>query len=399
MVAVLTRIFGVQQLEMVEDVVQEAFYRALKTWSFNSVPDQPTAWLMQVARNLALDRLRVQKNRDRLQQQIAAASQTAIGIERLFHEQEIADSQLRLVFACCHPVLKEEDQLALTLKTAAGFGVREIARALLLGEEAVKQRLHRARQRIIDRGVSLDIPAGHELAPRLETVLTVLYLLFNEGYHATQTDEVIRKDLCAEAMRLTKLVYEHPVGRASAAPALLALMCYHAARFAGRLDADRQIILLPEQDRDRWDHQLIRVGHYYMLQVAQQLPPTVYHLEAAIAAQHCLAPSFAETDWERLDILYTHLYRLKPNPIVLLNRVVVLRYLGRLDEAHRLLDTPILRALAGRHHLYHAILAELATLQNRPEQAAAELHLAITLAGTEAERGLLRRKLAEVGKA
>lgn len=393
MVAVLTRIFGIGQLDLVEDVVQESFYRALQTWKYHSLPDNPSAWLMQVAKNRALDILRIQQNRQRLHREKMPIAADSATLNELFHEQEISDSQLRLMFACCHPALKIEDQLAFMLKTLSGFGSREIAKALLTSNDVIKKRLQRARQRILEEGLQFDIPAGADLRPRLEVVLTGLYLLFNEGYNSSKADELIRKDLCAEAMRLTKVVVDHPITASSAAAALLALMCYHAARFDSRLTADQQIILLPRQDRSAWDQQLIAIGHHYLRQGVRKQPISYYQLEAAIAAQHCIAPDFDATNWERVLKLYDLLYEIKPYPVVLLNRVVVLIQIGDLDEAHRQLFSPPAYQLKDKHYLFHAVAAELYNRLQRPQDTTQHLQRALALVETEAEKALIEQRL------
>ncbi len=391
MVAVLTRIFGFDQLELIEDVVQEAFLSALRAWR-GRTPENPAGWLMQVAKNRAVDQLR----RGRLQVRQAATMEPAafvVRVNELFHEKELADSQLRLVFACCHPALEEKDQIAFTLQLASGFGVKEIAHALLTREETIKKRLQRARSRIKEAGVQLIIPTGSDLTVRLDAVLQVLYLTFNEGYYSTTSEDVIRRDLCAEAMRLTKLVCEHPVTDSTDANALLALMCYHAARFDGRLGPDNEIVLLADQDRSTWDRELIGVAHRYLDKSKPGPSPSVYVLEAAIAAQHVIAPTYAQTSWGPLLKLYDLLEKRKPNPMVSLNRAVVLIEMGETIRALPALQALDETALTGHEHLYHCVLAQVYERMGDGASRLTHLSRALDFARGDRERALIRRRM------
>ncbi len=392
MVAVLTRIFGFEQLELVEDVVQDAFVQALRAWR-GRLPANPQAWLMQAAKNRMIDQLR----RGQLHLRHAATRDPAalvVSVNDLFHERELSDSQLRLIFACCHPVLNERDQLAFTLQLASGFGVREIANALLTREETIKKRLQRARRTIKDAGVRLTIPTGRDLATRLDAVLKVLYLTFNEGYQSSSAAEVIRRDLCAEAMRLTRLVCEHPKTGTADANALLALMCYHAARFDSRLGPDNEIVLLADQDRTMWDRELIGVAHRYLAKARPGERPSVYVLEAAIAAQHVIAPRYADTSWTTLDTLYHLLYQAKPSPVVLLNRAVVLGEMGAYPEALALLQRLDPAQLEGQRHLFHCVAARVHEGGGDDDARRAHLTQALVFARNDRERELIRTRLA-----
>jgi RNA polymerase sigma-70 factor (ECF subfamily) len=392
MVAVLTRIFGFDQLEMVEDVVQDAYLSALRAWR-ERIPDNPSAWLMQAARNRAIDWLR----RGRLEMAVASQrdpTAMAVHVEELFHSREISDSQLRLIFACCHPILDERDQIAFTLQLASGFSVREISHALVSREETIKKRLQRARRKIKEGAVRLEIPDGNEIADRLDAVLKVLYLTFNEGYHSTGSDEIIRRDLCAEAMRLTKLVCEHDRIDDSDSNALLALMCYHAARFDSRVGADNEIVLLADQDRSRWDRELIGVGNYYFARAELDERPSVYLLEAAIAAQHVHTESYENTPWSHLLTLYETLYGLKPTPVVWLNRIVVLAEsgdsIGALEAISRLDE----KGLVGHTHLYHCVCARVHERLGNERERREHLRRALESTTLEPEKRLINARLA-----
>ena len=394
MVAVLTRLFGFEQLELVEDVVQDAFVHALRSWR-TGVPPNPGGWLMQTARNRAIDQLR----RGKLHLKFASTvdpGAAAIGMADLFHESEISDSQLRLIFACCHPVLDERDQIAVTLQLASGFGVREIARALLTREETIKKRLQRSKQRIKEAAVKLEIPAGAQLKSRVDSVLKVLYLTFNEGYLASAGDAAIRRDLCAEAMRLTKLVCEHPMSTSSDANALMALMCYHAARFDARLGDNNELILLADQDRSKWDKELVSVGHVYLARSNPGDNPSAYVLEAAIAAQHSVAEAYGDTRWDYLLTLYDRLVEVKTTAFVRLNRLVVLAEQRGADVALRELASLDAESFVGNEHLYHSVSARLHEMAGDTEGQRSNLEKALSHAASSSERRLIEARLLSI---
>jgi RNA polymerase sigma-70 factor (ECF subfamily) len=396
MIAVLTRIFGTHNLEMVEDVVQEAFLRAMKTWHFDQLPQNPSGWLMQVARHRAIDIIRRQQHFDQYSKEVALALQeeTEQTVGQFFSDSEIADSQLRMIFACCHPALKEEDQVALTLKTVSGFGVAEIARALITNETVIQKRLYRARQYLKDHQIALEIPAGRELTTRLHIVYTVLYLLFNEGYNSLKADELIRKDICAEAMRLAFLLSEHRSGKQAATFALLALMCFQASRFESRIDADNSIILLQHQDRSTWNRELIQQGYYFLNQSATGDELTIYHLESAIAAEHCMAPGFQDTNWDRMLQLYNMLLEQKQTPLVLLNRAIVMAQLQQgvkaIQEIWQIED---IDNLLTTQYIFSAVLGDLYWQIGDEHNARKFLQMAHDLTTSLAEKKLIAGKM------
>lgn len=328
MVAALARILGVRHLELAEDVVQETLLQALREWPYRGVPERPEAWLFHVARNKATDRLR----RDKKLASIVGSSEAVPTLlkaveclpETLVDPHEIADDALRMMFAACHPAIPFESQLAVTLKVLGGFSSAEIARAFLAEEATIAKRLSRARERLREVVVELAIPAGADLAPRLEAVIAVLYLMFNEGYQSSFTEMPIRRDVCFEAMRLAKLLAESPFGGQPQVLALLALMCFHAARFDARLDADGNLLLLAEQDRSRWSGPLLAVAGAYLGRALGDGPPHWMQVEASIVGLHCQAASYADTDWRRIVALYDLLLELKPSPVVRLNRAIAL---------------------------------------------------------------------------
>ncbi|HEY1489977.1 MAG TPA: sigma-70 family RNA polymerase sigma factor, partial [Verrucomicrobiae bacterium] len=291
MVATLTRIFGIEHLQLAEDAVQEALARALQTWPFYGVPANPAAWIMRASRNLALDIMRRRKNfRDKEAEIIRVMDRdVAAPDEVLFSEEEIADDRLRLVFVCCHPQIPADAQVALALKTLCGFGVTEIASAFLTTDAAIAKRLTRAKQKIAEAKIPFEIPAGAELAHRLDGVWQSLYLLFNEGYKASAGDKLIREDICEEAIRLADLLARHPAGNQPKTHALLALMWLNAARLPARVDDEGNLLRLRDQDRAKWNQAVIARGMFHLAHSANGDEISEFHLQAGIAACHCAA--------------------------------------------------------------------------------------------------------------
>lgn len=395
MVAALTRVFGTHNLTLAEDVVQESLLEALRHWPFSGVPNNPAGWLYQVARRKAIDVIR----REHLFSQKAAGGglvSPAEALGGLFVEEEIADDTLRMMFTCCHPALPLESQVALTLNLLGGFGGAEIARALLAQESAIHKRLSRAKQRLREARVAFEVPSGADLATRLQAVLAVLYLMFNEGYSSSFADHPIRRDVCIEAMRLCKLLTEHPAGNHPEVFALMALMCLHAARFDARVDESGNLLMLDAQDRSRWNRDLIRQGLRYVDHCTASTEPTPYLIEAAIAAAHCLAERYEDTDWDSIVRLYDQLMEIKPSPIVALNRAIALAEVAGPEEALQTLEALPDRRILDTYHLYPAALGELHLRLGHRDDAARHFTRAIELTASGAERRFLKRKLQSV---
>ncbi|WP_276481822.1 RNA polymerase sigma factor [Paraflavitalea pollutisoli] len=396
MIAVLTRVFGTHNLAMVEDVVQEAFFKAVQTWRFGQLPDNPGAWLMRVARNKAIDIIRRERHQRKYSQELEHLLQkdTDETVGQFFLDTEMADSQLRMIFACCHPALKEEDQIALTLKTVSGFSAAEIARALVTNEATIQKRLYRARQFLQEEHIPLEIPTGTQLQSRIDMVYATLYLLFNEGYNSGKEHELIRRDLCVEAMRLGLLLSQHPAGARPATFALLALMCFQASRFESRIGSDNNIILLQHQDRSTWDKNLIQQGFHFLNHSSQGNTLTVYHVESAIAAEHCMANSFVATNWQHMRHLYDLLLDLKPSPTVQLNRAIVLAQTDGASTALReiWLIEGIEKLLASQY-LYNAVMGDLYRQLLDSNNACKYLQRALTLTTSSAEKKLILEKI------
>src|SRR5438093_9753278 len=326
LISVLTGIFGINRLQLAEDVVQESLVRALRTWPYAGIPQNPAAWLTQTAKNLALDLIRRENLfRDKEPHIIAFMEQwpsdSAAGDSPMF-ESEIRDNRLRLMFACCHPALSREDQTALAIKILCAFSPAEIGKAFLTTEAAIAKRLTRAKQKIRDEHIPFEIPAGDQLSRRLDGVLQTLYLLFNEGYKASSGDRLIREELCLEAIRLASLLTEHPAGDQPLTHALTALMLFNAARLPARTDSEGNILRLKEQDRSIWNQVLIARGMQQLSMSAAGDELSAYHLQAGIAACHCAASDYESTDWPQILSLYDRLLELDDSPVIALNRAV-----------------------------------------------------------------------------
>jgi RNA polymerase sigma factor (sigma-70 family) len=394
LVSVLTRIFGWRNFDLVEDMVQATLLDALQAWRA-AVPDNPSGWVHRIAKNKILDALRRDKIGKRVTAEIAATRpMRKEGLDELFLDTEIEDSQLRMMFACCHPRLARENQLALTLKALCGFGHSEIARALLVGEETIKKRLQRATRDLTDHHIALDPPPADELAGRLDGVHQVLYLLFNEGYSASEGETAIRADLCEEAARLCHLLCCHP--RCSTPPthALMALMLFHAARLDARLDQRGAILLMEDQDRSQWDHRLIRRAQEFLDQSAEGTVISAFHLEAAIACHHCTAKSYAETDWPAILRLYDALLTIHRSPVYLLNRAIIVAQIEGPQAGIRALDEAGQDPALRHYHLFDATLGEFYRRAGDRGRARQHLEAARQKTNSPFDRELIDRRLA-----
>src|SRR5262244_807980 len=319
-VATLTRIFGVHNLSLAEDVVQEAFCRALEIWKFRGVPENPAAWLMATAKNGALDALRRERTArtfaPELTRQLESEWTLAPTVEEEFGPAAIKDDELRIMFSCCSPRLSEEAQVALILHILCGFSVDEIASAFVSSHAAIEKRITRAKKLLAASKRMFDVAAPAEFAARLPAVHRALYLLFNEGYHGASAETPVRAELCHEAMRLAALLLEHPLGSTPATYALSALMCFNAARLPARVNAAGNLTSLFDQDRSLWDRKLATDGIRLLELAATGRELTEYHVEAAIASVHARAPRAEDTDWTAIVLLYDMLMSVRPSPIV-----------------------------------------------------------------------------------
>lgn len=392
LVSTLTRIFGPRRLDLAEEVVQDALVKALELWPFQGVPANPSAWLIQVAKNRALDAIRRE----------ASLAEKIPELARAFPEQtmpephhEFDDDQLSMMFLCCHPSLASELRVALTLKTVAGFGLREIARAFLEKEATIAQRLVRGKRHLREQRIHFEMPPGADLRARLDSVLDVIYLLFNEGYSAHQGESLLRADLCGEAIRLARLLAAHPASDLPKTHALLALLLLHTSRLPARVDAEGDLFLLRDQDRSLWNRELILEGLRELDRSAEGDELTSYHLQAGIAAQHALASSYDATDWENITEQYDQLYQMDPSPVIALNRAIALsRWKGPAAGLAAIAQIEHHPALA-HYHLLPATLGELSSELGDQARAATYYKSALQCVCTDPERRLLQKRLSE----
>jgi RNA polymerase sigma-70 factor (ECF subfamily) len=396
-VATLIRLFG--DFDVAEESAQEAFSAAVDQWRTDGVPEFPRAWIIQTARHKAIDRIRRQNRFAEKLESYADSGLIPTFAEPNYDTEEIPDDRLRLIFTCCHPALALEAQVALTLHTLGGLETDEIARAFLVPTATMAQRLVRAKRKIRDAGIPYKIPDTNDLPDRVEAVLTTIYLVFNEGYASTRGEPLVRLDLCAEALRLGRLIRELMAPPPAEATALVALMLLHDSRRDARVDEAGDLVVLEEQDRSRWNH----------AQIAEALPlvqealrprsgsgPGPFALQAALAAEHCKAARAKETDWPQIVRLYDALERIQPSPIVSLNRAVAVAMVDGPGPALALIDALAASGELEEYHLLHAARADLLRRMGSALEATRSYEKALALVTNESERRFLERRLREV---
>ncbi len=397
LVAALTRVFGVHNLALAEDVVQDALCRALEVWKFRGTPDDPSAWLLATAKRRALDVLRRERNARKFDPELGWMLESewtlTPAVEEALGPAAITDDQLRMMFSCCDPRLKEEAQVGLILHLLCGFSIGEVAAAFLDTRTATQRRLARAKQVLGKSGKLFSLSEAAPLRERLPAVRRALYLLFNQGYHGASAEAVVQRDLCQEAMRLSALLVEHPLAGDPSTQALAALMCLHAARLPARLNAAGELTGLFDQDRSLWDAGLIGEGQRLLELSARGSELSEFHLEAAIAAVHADARRVEETCWPEIVILYDRLMQMHASPVVALNRAIAL---GQSEGAERGLAA--IAAIEDRERLseypfYFAALGELERQCGRLDQAREYLKSAIVVARSPMERRYLQSRM------
>ena len=397
LVVALTRIFGIHNLALAEDVVQDAFCRAIEIWKFKGIPENPSAWLMATAKHRAIDILRRERTArtyaPELTRWLESEWTLVPTVQESFATHSIRDDELRMMFSCCHPRLPEPVQVALILNILCGFSVHECASAFLVSHSAMEKRIVRGKKVLGASKRLFELASTTELTSRMSAVRRALYLLFNEGYHGASEHASVRTELCREAMRLTALLLNHPLTSAPATHALGALMSLHAARLPGRIDSAGDLTPLAAQDRSLWDRSMIEEGKRLLNLSASGEELTEYHVEAAIAFHHATAPSHATTNWRAIVELYDTLFAIRSSPVVALNRAIAV---AQMEGAERGLEEmkkiPNLARLA-TYPFYPAALGELELIAGRQAKARGHFESALALARNQAERRLLCRRI------
>ncbi|MEP1032906.1 sigma-70 family RNA polymerase sigma factor [Ekhidna sp.] len=384
----LTSKYGASNLGLAEDSVQEALIKAMQTWPYSQIPDNPTGWIFRVARNKMIDQLRRDQKTN-----YQEVPERAEEMNEELSLESINDDMVRMMFACCHPSLSQEYQIILTLKILGGLSIREISSSLLKKEETVAKAYTRAKKKFKKDEIKLILPPAHEIEKRLDMVLKIIYLLFNEGYKSAEGEELIRKELCEDAIRLNRVLLESEICNTPAANALIALMHFHTSRFNARTDENGNVITLEDQDRTKWDDELIQQGLIYLDNASEEGAVNEYLIQAAISATHCRAKTFEETDWENILALYDLQLQVNTSPIVELNRVVAL------EKVHgSLLGVKEIERLEAsqffdEYYLFYAIKSEMLMKLGNRDEARHALEKAISLTKNEKEKSYLSTKL------
>lgn len=390
-VAVLCKLFGIDHIEVAEDIASETFLSALETWPYKGIPDNAIAWLYSVAKNKARNYMhRSQIFTGRIAPQLKHASSDAQEVEIDLSDKSITDSQLQMLFAICHPSLSAEAQIGLSLRILCGFGIDEIATAFLTNKETINKRLYRAKEKLRLEKVKIEFPSEEEINKRLKTVLTTLYLLYNEGYYSESQDIILREDLCLEAMRLTYLLIENEQTNQPNVNALLSLMCFHSSRFPARKGEKGEMILYQDQDTSLWNYELIAKGAYFLKQASQGNQLSKYHLEASIAYWHTIKADTQEK-WETILQLYNRLLQIEYSPVAALNRTFALSKANGKREA----ITEAEKLQLTDNHYYYTLLGELyKNIDNN--QAKINFQKAYALAKTQTDKQTIKTKMDEL---
>jgi RNA polymerase sigma-70 factor (ECF subfamily) len=387
-VAVLSKAFGIDHIAIAEDLTSETFLLAAETWPYQGIPENPIAWLYAVAKNKAKNHFkRTGIFKDKISDELTRRGKEWDELEIDLSDQNIEDSQLRMIFAFCHPAISESSQISLALRVLCGFGIDEIADAFLTNKETINKRLHRAKEKLRSENIQLQIPSESQLQTRLDAVLRTLYLLFSEGYYSESNDAIIRKELCLEAMNLAYLLLQHASTNNHASNSLMSLMCFHSSRLETRLSENRDLILYQDQNENQWDKILIEKGFYYLQQASKWEVASKYYLEASIAYWHTVKNDHQEK-WESILKLYDQLLKIDHSPIGALNRLIALSKVK--GDAKALEEAETLDL--SDNHFYHLLVSELCREIDR-EKAILSLEKAFILCKTETEKIFIRNKI------
>lgn len=402
MVAVLAKIFGVEHFELAEDVVQDALVAALETWKFKGIPANPRAWLYRAAKNKAIDIIRKRKHdiafdfSDPERQLLTSGFTSSVTMESFWEENHIKDDFLAMMYACCHPDISPENQITFILKTLCGFSAKEVARAFLTSEDTISKRLYRTKEYFRKHKIQPKIPSSSAMVEHSSSVLGAIYLLFNEGYNSTHVNELIRKDLISQALLLCRSVVEHEKTQSPEAFALMALMCFHTARVSSRLSANGDLVLLANQNRALWDQELIVQGEWYLNKAAFGDKLSTFHLEAAIAYEHCAAKTYEATNWTTILSYYDLLLAISFDEIVFLNRCMVVLELQGAEQAFRELSQIDGNKRLANYYLYYAILGEVEQRRGNTKEAKSCIKKAIDMTQSKLEKAFLQAKLSKM---
>ncbi|MEO1009985.1 MAG: sigma-70 family RNA polymerase sigma factor [Bacteroidota bacterium] len=401
MIAVLTGLFGSNNIVLAEDLVQDTLMEAMANWTYKGIPENPSAWLYTVAKNKALNSINREKYRNRyaLETRYEWQKSEETTMPEIFSPDNISDDQLRMMFLCCHPAISPDSQIALILKTLCGFSISEIGRAFMTSKENINKRLVRTRKIIRTQNISFNLPHKKHIKQRLDAVLETIYLLFNEGYSASVGHKAIREGLCLEAIRLTELVLANKaVDNKGSVYALLSLMQLNVSRFGARIDDQGNLRTLEKQNRSLWDMYTMEKGFANLKKATQDALLTKYHLLAGISSYHCSAKSFEATDWMGILSLYDRLLILDSSPLVVLNRVIVLLQIGKTQDALAQLGKIEKENALVSHHLFYAVKSDLYAKMGKMTEAGKSLQKAIDLAPLLAEKKLLRDRLKKISE-
>lgn len=384
----LTSRFGTGNIELAEDAVQDTLIKAMQTWPYAQVPDNPTGWILRVAGNKMIDHLRREQKQSK--ESIPEVSEEFMDDIPL---TDINDDMIRMIFACCHPTLSPEYQIILTLKILGGLSIREISTTLLKKEETVAKAYTRAKKKFKKDEINLTLPPANEIEQRLEMVLKIIYLLFNEGYKSAEGSNLIREDLCREAVRLNHVLLDSEICNTPSANALMALMCFHISRFSARVDESGEIISLEHQDRTKWDQELISKGRSYLNNASNAQEVNDYIIQAGISSHHCSASSFEETNWGEILRLYDLQYQINPSPVIRLNRIVPMERVHGSMLAYAELEELEETGFFDTYYLFYAIKGGILQNLGEIDESIAALKKAISLTKNEREVTYLEKKL------